>query len=104
MGASPPSENMCVRSLGYIVGASPPSENMCVRLLGYNVSASPPQVPILKTVPGPSLHNRSCACLNRKALLDINWLIFSLFFTPLDPLTLDIVNKMVNYKDVTNNT
>ena len=37
-------------------------ENMCVRSLGYNVGASPPQVPILKTVPGPSLHNLSCAC------------------------------------------
>ena len=38
----PPCENMCVRSLGYIVGASPPCENMFVRLLGYIVGASPP--------------------------------------------------------------
>ena len=42
----PPCENMCVRSLGYIVGASPPWENMCVRSLGYIVGASPPPVKI----------------------------------------------------------
>ena len=41
VGASPPWENMCVRSLGYIVGASPPCENMCVRSLGYIVGVSP---------------------------------------------------------------
>ena len=35
-------ENICVRSLGYIVGASPPWENMCVRSLGYIVGASLP--------------------------------------------------------------
>ena len=37
-----PCENMCVRSLGYIVGAFPPCENKCVRLLGYIVGAPPP--------------------------------------------------------------
>ena len=42
-GCVPPCENMCVRSLGYLVGASPPPcENMCVRSLGYIVGASPP--------------------------------------------------------------
>ena len=45
VGASPPFENMCVRSLGYIVGASPLiCENMCVRSLGYIVGAYPPSV------------------------------------------------------------
>ena len=47
----PPCENMCVRSLGYIVGAYPPSENMCVRSLGYIVGASPsPSVKICVSV------------------------------------------------------
>ena len=31
---APPCENMCVRSLGYIVGASPP---LCVRSIGNTV-------------------------------------------------------------------
>ena len=36
-------QNLCVRSLGYIVGASQPlCENMCGRSLGYIVGASPP--------------------------------------------------------------
>ena len=34
-------ENMCVRSLGYIVGASPP---LCVRSIGNTVGASSPRV------------------------------------------------------------
>ena len=34
-------ENMCVRSLGYIVDASPP---LCVRSIGNTVGASPPHV------------------------------------------------------------
>ena len=37
----PPCENMCVRSLGYIVGASPP---LCVHSIGNTVGASPPRV------------------------------------------------------------
>ena len=38
-------ENICVRSLGFIVGATPPLfENMCVRSLGYIVGVSPPGV------------------------------------------------------------
>ena len=38
----PPScENMCVRSLGYIVGASPP---LCFRSIGNTVGASTPRV------------------------------------------------------------
>ena len=34
-------ENMCVRSLGYIVGASPP---LCVHSIANTVGASPPRV------------------------------------------------------------
>ena len=32
---------LCVCSMGYIFRASPTSENMCARLLGYIVGASP---------------------------------------------------------------
>ena len=80
----PPCENMCVRSLGYIVGASPPcvsiqGQKMCVSVRWVTLWVRPPPVEIcvsvrwvtlwvrpppviLKTVPGPSLHNLSCAC------------------------------------------
>ena len=40
-GRTPLCENMCVRSLGYIVGASPP---VCVCSIGNTVGASPPCV------------------------------------------------------------
>jgi len=58
VGASPPCEYMCVRSLGYLVGASPPVK-MCVSVRWGKLWVRPP--PLWKYVcPFVGLH---CGCV-----------------------------------------
>ena len=46
-GCVPPFENMCVRSLGYIVGASPPFMKICVSIRWITLWVRPPLMCVL---------------------------------------------------------
>ena len=83
-------ENMCVRSLGYIVGASPP---LCVHSIANTVSASPPRV---------------CPFIGRQSSLD-PWMlptplcgIFFIFVstgtTELSRTSIQVLRRVVEYK------